>query len=120
MTGLLPYPHKSVLTSSRIPRADGAGVRVHVAAGAVVVAGSVVRVGRDVGCHVGAVAGRVPLDGVAVRIRARAVAARVLRLCGGRGQRQRGSQNDLLHSQSPHLVFWCAATHHSGRGLSNE
>jgi hypothetical protein len=59
----------------RIPRADGAGVRVHVAGGAIVVALGAVRVGGDVGRDIGAAARDVALDGVAVLERAKEVIA---------------------------------------------
>lgn len=83
---------------SRIPRSDGTGVRIHVAGSAVVVALGAVGIGCGVRCHISSAVRRVTLDAVASRIRARA--AKVLRLGGDGGQRQGGSQNYLLLSQS--------------------
>jgi hypothetical protein len=74
----------------RIPRADGAGVRVHVADGTVVVALGAVGIGSGVRRHIGPAAGDVPLNGVATRIRA--CAAEILCLgerlnCGATSRR---------------------------------
>jgi hypothetical protein len=90
----------------RRPRTDRPSRRVDVAARAVIVGLRAVRVGGRMGRHVSARAGGVARGRVAVRIRARAVS---LRMDGGGSQRQRRSQDDLLHSQSP-IGFYCAAT----------
>jgi hypothetical protein len=53
---------------SRVSRADGAGVRVHVAGGAEVVALRGVRVCGDMRLHIGAAARGVALDVVGARV----------------------------------------------------
>jgi hypothetical protein len=93
----------------RIPRADGAGVRILVADCAVIVALRAVGIGCDVRCHIGSAVRRVTLNAVVSRIRAR---AKVLRLGGGGGQRQDCSRKDLLHSLPSPLVV----NHHAWKG----
>jgi hypothetical protein len=86
-----PLPRSALV--ARIPRADGAGVRVHLAGGAVIVALGVVSVDpRASGTQ-----GGVGLHRMTVRVCA-------LSLCCSDDDRQRRSQNDLLHFGPP-LVF---------------
>src|SRR5712691_5252229 len=78
---------------SRVSRADGAGVRVHVAGGAEVVSLRVVRIRGDIRLDVGARTRGVALDAVGARVQSCPVIARVLSLCAGSDERQRCSKD---------------------------
>jgi len=113
--GILVHISGRLHLVSRCARADGAGVRVDVPAGAVVVHLGVVRIGRVGALDIGAAAVDVGGDGVALGVRAEPARPRaatrsveVARL-GHRPRsqkRQRASQNQLLHSKPlPMVVF---------------
>ena len=86
-----------------VSSADGAGVGIHVAGGAEIIALRAVWIRGDVRLDVGTRTSGVALNAVAACIRA---GSEVLSLCAGGDERQRASKNQLFHSQSP--WFYCA------------